>query len=74
MALALALNFNPTGEFKSSPLIRQISAISVGFHKDQALLDLNYDEDSNIETDMNFVMTDSGDFVEIQGTAEAGSI
>lgn len=72
VALALALNFlTQQGEFKSSPLIRQISAISVGFHKDQALLDLNYDEDSNIETDMNFVMTDSGDFVEIQGTAEA---
>lgn len=48
-----------------------IAAISVGVVGKQELLDLNYDEDSTAATDMNVVMTESGKFVEIQGTAEA---
>lgn len=48
-----------------------IAAISVGLVRNQELLDLNYDEDSTAQTDMNVVMTESGKFVEIQGTAEA---
>ncbi len=48
-----------------------IAAISVGIVRNQELLDLNYEEDSQAQTDMNVVMTGSGKFVEIQGTAEA---
>lgn len=47
-----------------------VCAISVGVFKNDVLLDLNYEEDSSCETDMNFVMTEGGDFVEVQGTAE----
>jgi ribonuclease PH len=47
-----------------------VAAISVGVVQGQALLDLNYAEDSTAEVDMNIVMTGSGEFVEVQGTAE----
>ena len=53
-----------------TPIIDSVAAISVGMMNDKALLDLDYAEDSKCDTDMNFVMTGSGDFVEIQGTAE----
>ena len=53
-----------------TPIIESVAAISVGIMNDKALLDLDYAEDSECDTDMNFVMTGSGDFVEIQGTAE----
>ena len=53
-----------------TPIINSVAAISVGIMNDKALLDLDYAEDSKCDTDMNFVMTGSGDFVEIQGTAE----
>jgi ribonuclease PH len=53
-----------------TPIIDSIAAISVGIMNDKTLLDLDYAEDSKCDTDMNFVMTGSGDFVEIQGTAE----
>lgn len=55
---------------KSIALFEPIAAVSVGVHKGQEVLDLNYDEDSVAHTDMNVVMTESGKFVEIQGTAE----
>ena len=58
------------GAMKGNPLKRQIAAISVGVYKDQAVLDLDYDEDSSAETDMNVVMTNDGGFIEVQGTAE----
>ena len=48
----------------------QLAAISCGIYRGQPVLDLDYDEDSEAETDANFVMTGSGGFVEIQGTAE----
>ncbi|WP_374033603.1 ribonuclease PH [Bdellovibrio bacteriovorus] len=71
VALALALKkLHAVSEIKTLPLINYVSAISVGLHEGQILLDLNYDEDSAIGTDMNFVMTDKGQFVEVQGTAE----
>lgn len=71
VALALALKkLHAVSEIKSLPLINYVSAISVGLHEDQVLVDLNYEEDSAIGTDMNFVMTDKGAFVEVQGTAE----
>jgi ribonuclease PH len=48
----------------------QVAAISVGIWSGQPVLDLDYAEDSNAETDMNVVMNNGGAFVEIQGTAE----
>ena len=56
---------------KKDVLKDQISAISVGIYKGTEVLDLNYDEDSVADTDMNVVMTGSGKFVEVQGTAES---
>jgi len=47
-----------------------VAAVSVGILKGTPLLDLNYQEDSNAEVDMNVVMTGRGEFIEIQGTAE----
>lgn len=71
VALALAVKkLHALSEIKAMPLINYVSAISVGLHEGNIFLDLNYDEDSAIGTDMNFVMTDKGAFVEVQGTAE----
>jgi ribonuclease PH len=53
-----------------SPLTQAVAAISVGVYKGSPVLDLDYIEDSDCDTDMNFVMTSDGGFVEIQGTAE----
>jgi ribonuclease PH len=53
-----------------SPLTNAVAAISVGVYKGTPVLDLDYIEDSDCDTDMNIVMTSSGGFVEIQGTAE----
>lgn len=53
------------------PLKEAVAAVSVGIVEGEALLDLNYYEDSAAEVDMNFVMTSSNRFVEVQGTAEA---
>ncbi|HRK97375.1 MAG: ribonuclease PH [Alphaproteobacteria bacterium] len=58
------------GLLKEMPLKDSISAISVGIYQGQAALDLDYAEDSNAETDANFVITGKGGIVEIQGTAE----
>ena len=52
------------------PLQDFVAAVSVGMFKGVPVLDLDYEEDSNCETDMNVVMTGSGGFVEVQGTAE----
>jgi ribonuclease PH len=59
-----------SGKITQSPLKDSVAAISVGIHQGQAVLDLDYIEDSDCDTDMNVVMTGSGGFVEIQGTAE----
>ena len=53
-----------------SPINKFVAAISVGVFKGQPIIDLDYREDSNCDTDMNLVMTESGEFIEIQGTAE----
>ena len=58
------------GAMKGDPLKYMLAAISVGIYKDEVVLDLDYDEDSNAETDMNVIMTDKGGFIEVQGTAE----
>lgn len=55
---------------KTNPLQGAIAAISVGMYKGEPVLDLDYPEDCDAETDMNVVMNDAGDFIEIQGTAE----
>jgi len=71
VALALALaKLRVAGLVATLPLKEYVAAVSVGLGNNQTLLDLCYDEDSRIGTDMNFVMTSSGRFVEIQGTAE----
>lgn len=71
VALALALKkLHGLSEIRNLPLINYVAAISVGLQGSDILLDLDYDEDSTIGTDMNFVMTDKGHFVEVQGTAE----
>jgi ribonuclease PH len=73
-ALALALEFmRKRGDIKQLPLKRYVSAISVGLVGPSAMLDLCYDEDFSCGTDMNFVMTDQGEFVEIQGTGEGAT-
>ncbi|MBQ0724697.1 MAG: ribonuclease PH [Cycloclasticus sp.] len=57
-------------KIKKNPLIGQIAAISVGIYKGAAVLDLDYPEDSEAETDMNVIMNEAGAFIEVQGTAE----
>jgi len=57
-------------KLKANPLHGQIASVSVGIYKGIPILDLDYKEDSDAETDMNVVMNDAGAYVEIQGTAE----
>ena len=59
-----------SGAISESPLIQGMAAISVGVYQGQPVLDLDYIEDSDCDTDMNVVMTADGGFVEVQGTAE----
>lgn len=59
-----------TGQVKKDPLKNLVAAVSVGIYKNTPIVDLDYAEDSKAETDMNVVMTESGEFVEVQGTAE----
>lgn len=57
---------------KTNPIKQLIASVSVGIVQGRAVLDLDYEEDSNAETDMNIVMTESGGFIELQGTGEDG--
>ncbi|MEE9500956.1 MAG: ribonuclease PH [Candidatus Aminicenantaceae bacterium] len=71
VALALSLKkMMDNGVIDQMPLKHLVSAVSVGIVEGEMLLDLDYIEDSNAETDMNVVETDSGQIVEIQATAE----
>lgn len=71
VALALALKFlKDQGQIPTLPLKNYVAAVSAGLFNGETLLDLNYEEDSACGTDMNFVITGAGHFVEIQGTAE----
>jgi ribonuclease PH len=54
----------------ANPLHGQVAAVSVGIYRGTPVLDLDYAEDSNCDTDMNVVMNDGGGFIEVQGTAE----
>jgi len=58
------------GAIKSVPLSDQVAAVSCGLYQGVAVLDLNYEEDSNVQADANFVLTGRGGIVEIQTTAE----
>jgi ribonuclease PH len=58
------------GLVTKDPIIDSVAAVSVGIVEGEARLDLHYDDDVNADTDMNVVMTGSGKFIEVQGTAE----
>lgn len=58
------------GKLKESPVYGRLASVSVGIYKGTPVLDLDYPEDSNAETDMNVVMNEAGQFIEVQGTAE----
>lgn len=60
------------GEITDDPLLHMVSAISVGIYEGEPVIDLDYLEDSSANVDMNVVVTENGDFIEVQGTAEDG--
>jgi ribonuclease PH len=71
VALLIAMNrLCRKRTLRENPVHGQIAAVSVGIHKGVAVLDLDYAEDSEAETDMNVVMNEAGRFIEVQGTAE----
>lgn len=72
VALSLAIqHLQSIGLLVETPLTDSVAAVSCGIYKDECVLDLDYDEDSNAEADSNFVITGRGGLVEIQATAEA---
>jgi ribonuclease PH len=71
VALALAMQrLTADGTLKKNPMYGQVAAVSVGIYRGAPVLDLDYAEDSEAETDMNVVMNEAGNFIEVQGTAE----
>ena len=71
VALSLAIRqLMKFGSLKRSPIRDSVAAVSVGLVRGVPMLDLNYEEDSQADVDMNVVMTGTGKFVEVQGTAE----
>jgi ribonuclease PH len=71
VALRLATRYLlAEGVIKKDPILDRVAAISCGLHQGVAVLDLDYEEDSNAEADANFVLTGAGDIVEIQATGE----
>lgn len=71
IALCLALQrLVAAGTLKTIPVTDHVAAVSVGMYRGDCLLDLDYEEDSQCDVDMNVVMTGAGAFVEVQGTAE----
>ena len=71
VALSIAMNrLCKQHQLRRNPVHGQIAAVSVGIYRGTPVLDLDYKEDSQAETDMNVVMNDAGRFVEVQGTAE----
>lgn len=74
IALSRAVNsLTNDRKIDSAPIKKFLGAISVGIYKNEVIMDLNYNEDSQADTDMNIVMTEDSEFIEIQGTAENGS-
>ncbi|MBL6750778.1 MAG: ribonuclease PH [Nevskia sp.] len=71
VAMVDAINgMRKRGQIKNNPVHGHVAAISVGIYRGVPVLDLDYLEDSDCETDMNVVMNEAGQFVEVQGTAE----
>jgi ribonuclease PH len=71
VALRIATRYLLTeGVIKTDPILDQVAAVSCGVHQNTPVLDLDYEEDSSAEADSNFVLTGSGDIVEIQATGE----
>jgi ribonuclease PH len=71
VALSLAMQrLSKTKAIAKNPLYGQVAAVSVGIYRGESVLDLDYAEDSEAETDMNIVMNEAGGFIEVQGTAE----
>jgi len=71
VAMVIALKkYQSFGSLKKWPVIDSVAATSAGIFRNEAILDLCYEEDSNAEVDMNVVMTGAGRFVELQSTAE----
>lgn len=71
VALVDALHYlQKQGVLRTNPLKYLVASISVGIYKEVPILDLDYTEDSNADTDMNIVMAEPGSFIEVQGTAE----
>ena len=71
VALAIATRrLTKAGTLRNDPIHGQVAAISVGIYDGTPVLDLDYAEDSEAETDMNIVMNEAGHFIEVQGTAE----
>ena len=74
VALRLAMNqLMKIGTIVSDPMVDHVAAISCGIYAGQAILDLDYDEDSNAGTDGNFIMTGSGRMIEVQMSAEGAT-
>ena len=74
IALSRAVNsLTNDRKIDSAPIKKFLGAISVGIYENEVIMDLNYNEDSQADTDMNIVMTEDSEFIEIQGTAENGS-
>ncbi len=72
VALHDALNHTrKLGLVAGDPMLGMVASVSVGIYNGSPVLDLDYAEDSNAETDMNVVMSEQGGFIEVQGTAEA---
>ncbi len=72
VALADAITvLQKDGAIKTNPLKRMVASVSVGLYQGEAVLDLDYPEDSSADTDMNIVMAEDGGLIEVQGTAEA---
>lgn len=72
IALAEAMRrWRERGVIEADPIVDSVAAVSIGIIDGKILLDLSYEEDSRADVDMNFVMTGSGKFIEVQGTAES---
>lgn len=71
VALSIAINhLISKGVLTQDPIISQVGAVSVGVYQGEPILDLDYSEDSDCDTDMNIIMNSEGQFIELQGTAE----
>lgn len=71
VAMVQAMKWMKTqGMIEEIPVNSMVSAVSVGIVNDQCLLDLCYEEDSHAKVDMNVIMTDRGEYIEVQGTGE----